>query len=98
MLGDLMGRAQEEQFDGAGGFKIFFRYWRPGGIRRGVVVIVHGFNSHSRYYSWVAEQLIAKDLVVYALDLRGRGNSDGERFYVEQFADYVSDVDRMVKL
>src|SRR5262245_64048368 len=31
-------------------------------------------------------------LAVYALDLRGRGRSDGERFYVEDVADYVSDV------
>ena len=29
---------------------------------------------------------------VYALDLRGRGKSEGERFYVENVADYVSDV------
>lgn len=25
---------------------------------------------------------------MYALDLRGRGKSDGERFYVEKFAAY----------
>ena len=31
-------------------------------------------------------------MAVYALDLRGRGKSDGERFYVETFDDYVSDV------
>ncbi len=57
-----------------------------------MVVIVHGFNSHSGYYGWVAEQLTAMGLAVYAPDLRGRGKSDGERFYVEKFADYVADV------
>ena len=31
---------------------------------------------------------------MYAVDLRGRGNSDGERFYVNDFDDYVSDVAR----
>jgi alpha-beta hydrolase superfamily lysophospholipase len=35
---------------------------------------------------------------VYALDLRGRGRSDGERFYVEKFADYVSDVATVIAL
>jgi alpha-beta hydrolase superfamily lysophospholipase len=30
--------------------------------------------------------------VAYALDLRGRGKSDGERFYAETFDDYVDDV------
>jgi acylglycerol lipase len=35
---------------------------------------------------------------VYPLDLRGRGKSDGERFYVEDVADYVSDVAGTVAL
>jgi len=57
-----------------------------------VVVIAHGFNSHSGHYSWVAEQLMAKGLAVYALDHRGRGKSDGERYFVEHIADYVNDL------
>jgi alpha-beta hydrolase superfamily lysophospholipase len=79
-------------FESAGGLKIHLRTWRPDAAARGVVVIVPGFNSHSGYYSWVAEQLLRSNLSVYAVDLRGRGESDGERFYVEKFADYVSDV------
>jgi alpha-beta hydrolase superfamily lysophospholipase len=35
---------------------------------------------------------------VYAVDLRGRGNSDGERFYVENFEDYVTDVEAVVNV
>jgi acylglycerol lipase len=83
----------EASFEGVGGLKIFTRSWRPSaGKPRAVGVIVPGFNSHSGYYQWVAEQLVDHGLAVYALDLRGRGKSDGERFYVETFADYVSDV------
>lgn len=74
------------------GLKICFRYWRPGERPLGVVAIVPGFNSHSSYYEWVGTQLSAAGFAAYALDLRGRGQSDGERFYVEQFADYVRDV------
>lgn len=88
----------EEKFGGAEGLEIFFRCWRPAGQARGVVVIVHGFNSHSGYYGWVAEQLVESGLSVYAPDLRGRGRSDGERFYVKDFADYVDDVARMVAM
>jgi len=84
--------ATEETFDGAGGLKIFLRSWRPAGRARGVVVICHGFNSHSGHYFWVAEQFAARDLAVYALDLRGRGRSDGERYYVDTLADYVGDL------
>ena len=83
---------------GAGGLNIFVRSWRPHGVARAVVVICPGFNAHSGQYQWVGEQFAAIGLAVYALDLRGRGRSDGERFYVEKMADYVSDVATVIAL
>jgi alpha-beta hydrolase superfamily lysophospholipase len=88
----------EEKIEGGGGLKLLVRSWPAAGSTRGVAVLVHGFNSHSGYYGWVAEQLCAIGLAVFAVDLRGRGRSDGERFYVEKFADYVSDVTATVAL
>ncbi|HUL67604.1 MAG TPA: lysophospholipase [Burkholderiaceae bacterium] len=88
---------KEDVFEGVGGLKIFTRTWRPE-KPNAVVVIVHGFNSHSGYYGWVANQLVARGLAAYALDLRGRGKSEGERFYVEKFADYVDDVATLVRI
>src|SRR5215469_7531 len=87
-----------ERVEGASGLRIFFRSLRPTEKPRAVVVIVPGFNAHSGYYAWVAEQLVVLGLAVYAVDLRGRGNSDGERFYVETFAHYVRDVEAVVKV
>ncbi len=89
--------AGEETLESAG-LQIFFRSWRPSLAPRAAIVIVPGFNSHSAYYAWTAQELVADRLAVYALDLRGRGKSDGERFYVETFNDYVSDVSRCVAL
>lgn len=83
---------KESTFEGVGGLKIFTRVWETENAPRGVVVIVHGFNSHSGQYFWVADQLVKNGLAVYALDLRGRGKSEGERFYVDKFSDYVDDV------
>jgi acylglycerol lipase len=94
----LSNTAHVDKIEGKGGLNIVVRSWRPAGAARGVVAIVPGFNSHSGYYGWVAEQLAAKGLAVYAVDLRGRGESDGERFYVQSFVDYVDDVARMVSL
>jgi len=90
--------AAEGTFQSTGGLNIFFRSWRPTAKPRGVVVVVPGFNSHSGYYGWVADQFVARGLAVYAVDLRGRGKSDGERFYVQQFADYVGDASGLVAL
>src|SRR5262245_11709935 len=91
-------RTADGTFESSGGLKIFFRSWRPAPPARGVVVIVPGFNSHSGYYGWVAEQLTGLGLAVYAVDLRGRGKSDGERFFVQKFSDYTDDVDGLVRL
>src|SRR5579863_7376286 len=93
-----MRAMHEERFDSGDGLRIFFRSWLPTTTPRGAVVIVHGFNAHSGYYGWVAEQLAIAGLAVYALDLRGRGHSDGERFYVETFDGYVRDVAKFVTL
>lgn len=86
----------EGSFQGVGGLNIFTRTWRPESPR-GIVVIVHGLNSHSGQYLWVGEQLAAAGLAVYALDHRGRGRSDGERFYVEKIEDYTDDVATLVR-
>lgn len=89
---------KEEFLDGAGGVKIFIRSWRPASSPRGVIVISHGFNSHSGQYAWAAQQFVAKGFAVYAADLRGRGKSEGERFFVTKIDDYLGDVDLAVKM
>lgn len=93
-----MTNATEETFDGKGGLRIFLRSWKPAGAPRAVVIICHGVNSHGGQYLWPAGELVKKGLAVFALDLRGRGKSDGERFYVDDIADYVADVAGVVKI
>jgi acylglycerol lipase len=90
-------QAKESSFTGVGGLKIFTRSWQPDEKPCGVMVIVHGFNSHSGQYLWAAEQFTKNGLAVYALDLRGRGRSEGERYYVEKMDDFVEDVETLVK-
>jgi acylglycerol lipase len=79
---------REETIEGEGGLNIFVRSWRPSGAARAVVAICPGFNSHSGHYLWVGEQLSKAGFAVYAVDLRGRGRSDGKRYYVEKLAQY----------
>jgi len=98
MAQDSVRTAKEEFVKSADGVKIYLRSWSPSTKPRGVVVICPGFNAHSGQYIWTAEQLAAAGYSVYALDLRGRGRSDGERFYVERVDDYVSDVSAAIGL
>lgn len=93
-----MAQAHEERIDSTKGITIFVRSWRPEATPRAVVVICHGVNSHGGQYTWVGEQFAANGFAAFALDLRGRGRSDGERFYVEHVADYVSDVAGTIKI
>ena len=93
-----MATAREDRIDSSKGITIFVRSWQPESTPRGVIAICHGVNSHGGQYLWVGEQFAAAGFAAYALDLRGRGKSDGERFYVENVADYVSDVTATIAL
>jgi len=88
---------KESSFESVGGVKIATRSWQPAGKPRAVIILIHGFNSYSAYFAWPAEQFAARGLACYALDLRGRGKSEGERFYVEKFSDYLGEVDGLVR-
>ena len=88
----------ESSFEGVGGLKIATRSWPAEGSPRAVMILIHGFNAHSGYMTWPGEQLAANGFASYALDLRGRGNSEGERFYVEEFSDYLTDVNSLVDI
>ena len=81
----------EEWLDGTGG-RIFTRHWEPEGRPKASLVICHGVNSHGGQYIGAGEEFASRGFAVTALDLRGRGKSDGERFYIESIDEYVSDL------
>jgi alpha-beta hydrolase superfamily lysophospholipase len=88
----------EEGFKSTGGTKIFVRTWLPENTARAIVVLVHGFKSHSGMFERAALELVRNRFAVSALDLRGHGRSEGERLFVGSFGDYVADVAGAVAL
>lgn len=88
---------KEEEFVGRYGTRLHFRSWRPA-APKAVVVICHGVNSHSGQYVWTGEQLSAAGFAVYAHDQRGRGKSDGARFYIDDVSDYTEDLGTFINL
>lgn len=85
--------ASEHWLQGTGG-KIFVRHWQPPQDQqaKASLVLCHGVNSHGGQYVRAAEDFVGRGFAVTALDLRGRGRSEGERFYTEDVADYASDL------
>ncbi|MBO9204320.1 MULTISPECIES: alpha/beta hydrolase [Niastella] len=85
-------------FRNAKGQNIFYRNWSAGSISRGIILIIHGLNAHSGYYQSFATQLNENNFEVYALDLCGRGQSDGERYYMEDYNDTLADIDLLLNI
>ena len=88
---------KEEDFSGKSGTRIHFRSWRPA-APKAVVIIAHGVNSHGGQYLWTGGQLEAAGFAVYAIDHRGRGKSEGARFYVDDVSDYTEDLGTLINL
>ncbi|MBE9463269.1 alpha/beta hydrolase [Dyadobacter subterraneus] len=81
------------------GQTIFYRNWiNDTGKPKGIVIVVHGLNSHSGYYHNFAAQLVENDYEVYAIDLGGRGESEGERYYISDYNEVIDDIDRLVNI
>ncbi len=90
--------AFEEKVRSAGDVEIHVRAFPPVGRPRAAVVMCHGVNSHGGQYLWPGTQFAAAGLAAFALDLRGRGKSDGERYYVQDISEYVADVASVIAL
>ena len=87
---------QEDTFTSDDGLKIFYRSFRPDAAPKGVVVINHGVNSHGGQYIWPSEQLAAAGFAVHAIDMRGRGRSEGKRFSIKDVAEHTGDLGRLI--
>lgn len=78
------------------GTRIAARRWATATTPRAALLVVHGYFEHGGRYLETAQALTARDIEVWALDLRGHGASEGLRGYIERFDDYLDDVDAVV--
>jgi alpha-beta hydrolase superfamily lysophospholipase len=79
-------------FTGADATSLFEHWWRPKNEARAAIVLVHGLKDHGARYDHVGEWLAGRGYAIYALDLRGHGESEGERFFGDSFYEYVDDL------
>lgn len=74
------------------GTRLRLRSWRPDGDAVGTVQLLHGLGDHSGMHPQLVEGLLAANFAVYAVDLRGHGESAGRRGHVEHWARFREDV------
>jgi acylglycerol lipase len=80
----------------ADGTKLAYRAWpKPGADT--TFAVVHGLGEHSGRYVRFAEAMAKHGMSTYALDLRGHGESDGQRGHVDTWSQWTDDVSAFVK-
>lgn len=80
-------------FEGRGRVQIAWRFGKPSGTPRGLVVISHGVAEHMDRYRHVEAALSAAGYATFIIDHRGHGASGGPRVFVKRFEEYVADLD-----
>ena len=79
----------------ADGTKLAYRSWpQPGALIS--FAVVHGLGDHAGRYAHFADGMSRHGMSAYALDLRGHGNSPGQRGHVESWSQWTDDVTAFV--
>jgi non-heme chloroperoxidase len=86
-----------KSYQGADGAKLFYREYAPTGDKRaGSAVLVHGSSGSSDSMHPMATALAAAGVHVYALDIRGHGDS-GPKGHIAFIGQLESDLQRFVQ-
>uniref|UniRef100_A0A671E9U0 Monoglyceride lipase n=1 Tax=Rhinolophus ferrumequinum TaxID=59479 RepID=A0A671E9U0_RHIFE len=76
----------------ADGQYLFCRYWKPEGTPKALIFVSHGAGEHCGRYDELAQMLVGLELLVFAHDHVGHGQSEGERMVVSDFHVFIRDV------
>lgn len=87
----------EGRFEGIGGEKIFFQYFKPKAYKN-IVIYVHSMGEHSGRYLFPIEYFIDRKVAFYGLDYRGHGKSSGKRGHIDLFSNYLNDLSTFINI
>lgn len=72
------------------------RQWQSEQSPTATIAIVHGLGEHSGRYDHLASYFANKNYAIFAIDLRGHGQSEGQRGHINAFQDYLDDVQTLL--
>jgi len=82
--------ATENHLNSADGTKLAYRVW-PFADAKITFAVVHGLGEHSGRYERFARGMARHRMATYAVDLRGHGNSAGQRGHVDSWLQWIDD-------
>ncbi len=77
---------------------LHFRHWSASGTRRGIIVALHGIQSHSGWYTWSSGKLAEVGYDVYFADRRGSGLNGRDRGHADHGKRLAHDVRQLIRL
>ena len=77
----------EGRLETSDGLKLLVQSWRPKGETKGALMIVHGLKDYGDRYLDLALAGTRRGYSVHTIDLRGHGDSEGDRVWVDRFDD-----------
>ena len=88
-------RHEEGFLNSADHLRLYWQRYTPPAARA-TVAVLHGAGDHSGRYPGITAALVRAGFQVALVDFRGHGQSDGRRWHVDSFADYLADLDAFV--
>ncbi len=76
------------------GTRLFCRRWRTSS--KATLLILHGLGAHSGWFIDMGQALAERGLIVWVVDHRGFGRSEGPRGHVTDYRRYLGDIDAVV--
>ncbi|HTN50869.1 MAG TPA: lysophospholipase [Anaeromyxobacter sp.] len=92
---DAEARHEEGFLNSADHLRLFWQRYTPP-TPRATVAVLHGGGDHSGRYPALTAALVRAGFQAALLDFRGHGQSDGRRWHVDGFNDYLADLDAFV--
>ncbi|MEM1392713.1 MAG: lysophospholipase [Cyanobacteria bacterium P01_H01_bin.150] len=85
-------------FRGENGLELYYQSWYPQASAQIVIVIIPGHGGHIGVLTRMVEYFVERNYIVYSFDLRGNGQSPGQRGHINSWTEFRADLDAFLNL